>query len=484
MPGQFYRGDATVIKVEAINWVRNNEFGIPFSKADKIEGFLSLPESNYIENTSRKTFHNRWGFLNMIIFSLPEYAEKKIFNNDEGYALEIINKKSILLHNLLNLILSIFIVYYSYKISRLYTSKPFVSFVFVLLVIYTGYIWHYLRVQSYEIIHLVFFLGFYYYFIQFLRCLLLNKNSFNSKYFILFNTILVFLCLSKSFYFILYPLVVITCCWSLITEHSGDFSVLLKYKKILIMLCLPAIASLTVFLLCSSWYYDRYFIGHGSHDPLNLSNIWSIQYIPARLYDYLISQNYSLFVHIPILMLAIPSVHNFIYSYRYEAIFILLLFIFLISFFSVFYSVGEWCYGPRFFLFSAIILCLPAILSLETIMLKISQTKYLLLAIFISICSIYFINLQHNINQRPFFTRYHLEQFIAQAGIPISNDIKYYLETRNHAHISKNLNDFINTGKDNQLTYLLFRDADLENKIKLKTFFRKYFDEMLPANYF
>jgi len=121
------------------------------------------------------------------------YREEYIYQNDM-----LVDKYSLFSHNIFNCVLTLILALLLYKITSLYISSTVIKILFVLSVLYCAFTWNYLRAQSYEVVHLVLFSGFYYYFICFLRLLPPSRSFRSVPGFMPYNIFLALLCLSKS----------------------------------------------------------------------------------------------------------------------------------------------------------------------------------------------------------------------------------------------------------------------------------------------
>src|SRR6185295_16935508 len=71
--------------------------------------------------------------------------------------------------NLYNVALSLLIAWYLYQLAGLYVARALTRSLFVLAVFYSTFLWNYLRAQSSEIFQVLFFAGFFYHFMLFVR---------------------------------------------------------------------------------------------------------------------------------------------------------------------------------------------------------------------------------------------------------------------------------------------------------------------------
>ena len=127
-------------------------------------------------------------------------------------------------------------------------------------------------------------------------------------------------------------------------------------------------------------------------DAAAATGMIGIEHVPERLYDYLVAPGFSLFLHFPLLVLAVFFARRFYRRYPVEAVLGAVCAASLLGVFLVFESVGEWCYGPRYLLSVLPILALPALMALLGKHLVNGVTAGLLFSVF---C-------QWHIHTRPF----------------------------------------------------------------------------------
>jgi len=81
---------------------------------------------------------------------------------------------------------------------------------------------------------------------------------------------------------------------------------------------IPGIITLVIFLVFSQLFYGQFFLGHLHADPHSKQTAFSYVFIPDRLYDYIVSIDRSLFIHMPLFILALPGYKYFHDNFRDE----------------------------------------------------------------------------------------------------------------------------------------------------------------------
>lgn len=484
MPAWFYSGDSYAIKSEAIHLVRNGEFGFSGKEELKLGDFLQHIDQYYLLNKKTGEYHNRWGFFNLMLSSLPELANigqaEPLLDSGTLYA----DQRSILAHNIFNIILSVILAVFLYKSAGLFTRSSLLRLFLVLATLYASFTWNYMRAQSYEIVHLTLFTIFFYYYCIFLRTAS-GKRSFASyRSFYFYNLALAGLCLSKAFYFFLYPVLFIPICAKLLNRgRAGVVQGLLRNRQNLGLVILGGVITMAVFLLLSYWFYGEIFFGYLQNKPHTGQVALSWRYIPQRLHDYLISENRSLFVHMPLLIPGLAALPPYWRRHPYEAGFLLGAFLFAFTYFSFCYTVGEWCYGPRFFLFLLPVMCLPTACLFERFVRRKQYAVVSALAAAMLAVSVISVSAQMQVNSRNFHLRYLLAEYLRR-NLELPPEIDNYFRHANFAVIARDTNLLL-AGKHTGFLVIEFgKYFPHDKKAELFRILRNYIAARFPGNYY
>jgi hypothetical protein len=484
MPAKFYAGDSYAIKSEAINLVRNGKFGFTKDEAYKIAGFLDVKDQYFKYNESTGKYHNRWGLFDLAISIIPELAN--IGRPEQHFKGGLIkaDEASIFSHNIFNIILSVVLALFLYKTALLFTRINTLSIFLVFSTLYASFAWNYMRVQSYEIVQLTLFTVFFYYYVLFLRAVDGRHRFTSCRSFYSYNLCLAGLCLSKSFYFYLYPVLFIPLCAKLI-HNTGEsmFKGLMRHRVNLAWVVLGGVITMIVFLLFSYVSYGEIFFGYLKNHPHDGKIGFSYIFIPDRLHDYFLSENRSLFVHMPLLITGLVGFPWYLRRHRYEAWFLLGAFLFAVVYFSFCYTVGEWCYGPRFFLFMLPVMCLPSACLVEMFIRRRQYVALSALSGAMLIVSVISLRAQIDVNTRDFHLRYLLEGAL-QRNIGLPPEVKNYFEHANYAVIARDANILAAGGRTGYLAKAYGKYFPDNEKDELFRKLRVFVTSRFPENYF
>lgn len=461
MPRFFYRGDASTIKLTAINLVKTGQMGIDYAQRPFIKEFLSRKGQFFHENDQRQKFYSRWGFFNTLVFAVPELFRDNPF--------VVLTYQSMLYHNYLNIVVSILVACYLFAAATLFVESRAIAVVYTLACLYATFAWNYMRAQSYDVWQLFFFAGFFYHFVKDLRTPKATSQA------VAWNVYLGLLVLSKAFYILLYPVVALSL-WELVGWRNWQRAI----STITTRAFLPSLLVLFIILLTNHYFYGKYLPLSASYDPYRLTeNIFTLKNYPARLNDYFVKINRNLFAHFPFIPFAALGAVTFYRRFGREYRPVLFSFAIISLGLLAFYGVGEWCYGPRFYLFILPMLCLPLATLLEEQLKKTNPATVLILTLFVMVAS-YSTYLQVQLNSRPFFVKYDMEDLFEKYKRP---SITKYFENTHFACISADLNAFMKKRRGFYPVDTIVKDLVPKKGIKTTEIFHRYFSQFFPKNY-
>ena len=484
MPAEFYAGDSYAIKVEAMHLVRDGKFGFTAQEAYKLGGFLDVRDQYFRFNETTGKYHNRWGLFDLAISAIPELVNiGKPEQYLDGKALKA-DKSSIFAHNIFNILLSLIFALFLYKSSLLFTRHNTLGVFLVFSILYASFTWNYMRAQSYEIVHLVLFTAFFYYYVLFLRSANNARSFATNRSFYLYNLLLAALCLSKSFYFYLYPILFLPICAKMISmSGQGVVRGMLLNRKNLCLVVLAGVVSMVVFLLSSYFYFGDIFFGYLKNHPHDGKIGFSYIFIADRLHDYFVSNNRSLFVHMPLLIAGLIGFPWCLRRHRYEALFLLGAFLFAVIYFSFCYTVGEWCYGPRFFLFLLPAMCLPSVYLVELFVKRRQVVALTALSMAVLLVSVISLRAQMDVNSRAFHLRYLLEGLLQQR-VELPAEIRSYFEHANFAVIARDTNLLAQGKRTGYLAESFGKYFQEDKKDELYAQLQQFVTSTFPENYY
>jgi hypothetical protein len=455
MPKYFYPGDALAIKLSAINLLTNNDLGISYSNRDRIEDFFAVPGHGFHDNASKRKYYSRWGFINTIIFAVPELMNSK-------NVIEIDNN-TIFYHNCFNVATSILIAIYLFNIGCLYSRSIFSKIFYTLMILYSTFYWNYLRAQSYDILQILFFLAFYYHFISYRRKICSSRSDYLMDI-IASNVALVLLVLSKNFFAFVYAGIALNYFFNK-NKEGKRFVRLEGYCHALSI----ALLMLTI-IISNNYLYSTYvFTKNASHDPYNPTIIpFSTGHYTLNIKRYLFGIQSNLLLHFPPLIFSPLGLSTFYKNYREDFTFISIVCLISSLLLGAFYSRGEWCYGPRFFLFILPLLSLPLIIFTDE---WISNIKTVKNSLFMTVIGI----LQVNVNSRHFFTKYYLEGAFSFSENLL---IKDYFNESHFGTIISNFNTFMRNKNGFFPVEILAQDLDAVKREELINNIWQQFSEM------
>lgn len=368
MPRFFYLGDPRAIKKEAINLVMTGEIGIRYDKREELSDLVNdrptVQGLYFIENDVKKRLFSKWGISNTLLFALPAlFLDAKTLD---------INEEQILYHNYLNIALSVLIALYLFAASGLFTRSSPARVVFVLSSLYATYLWHYLRMQTYEIFHVLLSIGFFYHYVRYLRSYRAADTPAGKRtHFLLWNGLLIILVLSKVTFFVFYFAVAATAL--LFYEHPIVAGKREKIRRLAFDSVIPFLICLAVFTTVNYFKFSKFYL-LGYHYVDGAEKTWSFSYFIPKLGELFISPYKNLFVHYPLLLFAMFGLVAFFRKYRLEYGWVLIVFATSTAIMSCYRTFGG-PYGPRLLVSFMPLVTLPCTAVLEGVFRKPKEGK-------------------------------------------------------------------------------------------------------------
>lgn len=455
----FYQGDAYSTKISAQYFVRSGDLGIPFERSNLIPtSFLKDKNQYFFENNQRQRFYSRWGSFNLILSSIPAF-----FSSNESL---LVDDKTVAAHNVFQIVLAALLVFYLLKITYLYTEKNVLAGFFVLSSVYSTLVWYYIRAQTYEVPQLLFFSAFYFHFVTFWR----KRLSLHSVLALIFITLL---CLLKSVYFIEFSLVLL---FYIIQFRKKEF----EKKDVLIA------ASFFTFALGVQLFDNLYIFnellykgaGVARPEEQNLPASWSLTHLSGRLYDYFYHPRYNLFRYYPFLITTVFGWKKFCKNkiFKREMYFVAAMVLSLLMILMTFHTVGEWTYGPRFWLTCFFVFSIPSLAFFDKLFYQKRKLKDRFALVAIVLLLAFTTREQIIVNGHRFFMMHMIEGYFSQFKIPRVNDYFYY---NSHATIISDFKTHIEKNADYLPVKEIFNRLGTEaNRQLFLTEFKNYIQEI------
>lgn len=403
-----YGGDPTAWRAEARSILSRGVFDVPSSIATN----FGEPGQYFVLNYKNGKYYSKYGTLNGLLNVIPLLAGRLM--GDEPAAL-----------GMFAVILSGIIAYVLYDLTGYYTRIEFVRVAFVLLCFYTTYAWNYLRGTNSEATQWLFFL-------LAVRALFrLNRKPEGGR-----NQSRIIgalwlwtgcLCLTKVSWVLFIPLLAGALIYLAHREriHRSLWPKLFLRTVILPGALICAVIAINNWLKFGAPWLSGY---HQWHDPNP-----RVDFL-AAFYDLTVSPQWSLLISFPPLLLGILCWKRFWREHKEEGIFILaVFFVFLLANILRGNWRGDWCYGPRYFLFILPLLALPAIYALEWAGQRVRRPAgYLTLAAILAV-GLFFVAVQWQVNRLDWFFRYHVAEDLISLNDP---RVQQYFDRTHFARIN------------------------------------------------
>ncbi len=427
MPNMAYRGDVTAVRAEALELLDTGKLGISYDLKPKlgIAGTMNRGQY-YYENDAKKRFFSKYGILYTLLYLPPLYFDKS--RVDQTNFFTVTDSLQFYL-NVYNILLTLLIALYLYRIISFYTSNLFAKASFLLISFYTTFLWHYLRAPGLDIFQIVGFTAFIYHSLRFLRAGDAVRSGTRGPWWHLLAAI-TFACsllLMKTFFAILF-IVLYLFAFS-VDSHQRIFYLQIYnnlrhwWRRYTLFLVLPSLLAIAIFLSVNDYKFGSPFnTGYGQW--LNSQGLkqdrFALTLFPDGFSGFMLKTgNSNLWIHYPLMIFALIGLPNFIRRCRLDAGFIY--FIVLIHFltFCCFSSFsGEWCYGPRYLINILLIASIPIVDTWTIIWHWASRIARFLSLGFISAVLLWSLQMQINMNSLEYFTWYFVSGLYEQFKNP------------------------------------------------------------------
>jgi len=357
LPALMYTGDARAWRQEARSIILFDTLAVDST----IARTYGHPGQFFVFNPRNGNWYSKYGIVNGLLNVPPLLAEQLMTGDLPARGSQL----RPLFFGVYFVLFTVAIAWLLYAVTGYYVRNPLARATFVLLAFYTTYLWNYLRATNGESTQLFGFLLFWLFFVRFTRR---NEPFANRPRLEIYLAWLALgiLCQTKVSYLMMLPVFGGTVGYLVLKDGLGKPSYGHHLGPGLVLFGRMAVVPCALILLAQGAVHTVKF---GSPFLSGYHQFWETDELPTvgiLLHDFVLSEQWSLFVHFPLLLLALPFVPRFIAKQPLEAT--VLGSVFLLTLIVVgrlpFWR-GEWCYGPRYFVFILPLLALPALYPLE-----------------------------------------------------------------------------------------------------------------------
>ena len=377
MPAVRYDGDVNAWEMEAESLVYQGRLVVRASVAESVEA--SAPY--FVFNADTGNWHSKYGIGNTFIYALPLAFERFVLGQSELSApSNVFGETSgpyhitrrLLLLNGFNLLLSGLLALVLYRLARRHTDSGLTGLLFVLACLYSTYLWNYTRAQSSQIYQVLFFSSALLFWLRFAGRSSHETQAgggeplWSSRDLLWCVLSISALCLVRLAFTPLIAILgigLVLVGWDVRSSLATHVISQLRNnaKLYLFFGVVPLVAIFTLVLWVNDFKFGSPF-KLGYERETNLFGGSLAESIPA----YLFAPRHSIFVHFPLLAVALFGIPQLWRQNRAElwvtwAGFISMFFIYG----SYTYWAGEACYGPRYLLFALPALSLPAVMVVD-----------------------------------------------------------------------------------------------------------------------
>lgn len=404
MPKELYPGDPFAMREETRAILLHGELAVERSVVKNYET-TGEPGQYVVDHPTNGRAYSKYGSMAAWMYLIPLGFEKLF----EGELPMFVSPRRVLYLNLFNIALSLLVGASLYRTARRFGGPDWLAAAFVALCFYTTFLWNYLRAQNSEIMQLLFFAWTFTAFMDMVADRRAGRRSRAVARFWLACGVLL---LTKVQFILVGPLFVL----ALLVERlaRGERfvpAVVAEAKTHFIPQC----------LVLGAWAWlnavkfgSPFRTGYHAHRPDVLSFIGDPL---LSTYELLTSSQWGLVYCFPVLGLALPFAWKWLrrWPVEYGAIVLVgAVYTLLLALMPAW--TGQWCYGPRYWVFVLPFAALPAIDACAWLTQGRRLTNWVCVAVAIVLLQSTFLQLA--VNRHPFFALYHLR-------IPIEGAMDY-----------------------------------------------------------
>ncbi len=411
-----YPGDNFVPRIESIQLAKRGIFGIPYAMRESIKGFDQPKGQYFFANDAKERYYSKYGIAYTVAYLPPVWME---LASDSAFDLHRQSPSFFFKLGLYQIVLGLIFVYYLYRLAWLFCRSPWICCVFTLAAIYSTFLWHYLRAPALEIFQLPAFVGVCVHGLIFLRRRRNADGSAGCWFHLLAATLWSgWLVLMRSNFVVLgfavsafpfftdpdapgnwkAPFVSLgrnwrQYAWALIIPWALIFAILLAFNHIKF-----------------GSVFDSGYMQWLEADGTPRTK-FGMTYLLPNIKRFLISMpnDFNMFRAYPYALLGVISLIPLARRRLMDALFILAVAvpgIYLLLIYNM--ADGQWCFGPRYFLYYAIILSLPFLWLSDRLLFKLRREFRLLIVIGCLVPAVYLAWQQFLVNGLHYFVTYQL----------------------------------------------------------------------------
>jgi len=396
MPRETYPADPLTMREETRAILLRGELAV---SDFVVRSYISAgePGQYIVDNPHNGRSYSKYGSMAAWCYLLPMGLERLV----EGDLPPFDSPRRVVYLNVFNIVLSLLVAASLFRTARRCGAAPWVAATYVGLCFYTTFLWNYLRAQNSEIMQLLFFAWAVTAFLDVLDARREGRSGLRGV--LLLWLACGALLLTKVAYLLIGPLLACGLLADRLQRHEGSWlRVVVAEAKVHL---LPAGVIVAVWLGVNA-------IKFGS--PWNTGyHVWKpeVHGFGGDLLDavsqLLFSVQWGLPFCFPMLFLALPFVPRWLRAepVRYGTLLgIGVTYLVLIGMLPSWR--GEWCYGPRYWLFVLPFVALPAVDAIRGLAVATWSRRLALAAVVVGLA--YSTLLQWQVNRHPFFTYYDL----------------------------------------------------------------------------
>lgn len=438
LPRFSYPGDNYIPRNEAIQLAQTGFFGIPYSMQASIAGF-DVPRGQYFfSNDSRQRYYSKYGIAYTLAYLPPVMLEGLI---DSKFDITHQSESFFLHLAFYNVIIGLIVVFYLFRLAWLFSESEWLCSLFTLATIFSTFVWHYMRAPALEIYQFAAFFGGCFHALAFLRRRQAGDESNACWRHLLAATLWSGVLLHMKSSFVVFGFAVSAFAFFVGGTERRFWmkpfkSLAQNWKAYSWSLIIPWIFFFGLLLYTNDLKFgspfDSGYMQWADDDGVPLTK-FGLTFVWPNIQTFLLhlESEFNVFHAYPYALAGLILFIPFARKNRLEALLILSIVIpnvFLLLIYGM--ADGQWCYGPRYFMFYAMLLGFPFLWFLTWLFSRLPKVTK---PVIFSICLapvLYLSWQQFLVNSVHYFVTYQL------GGIYESTKVSALIEYRNRSRIS------------------------------------------------
>ncbi|MDD4016541.1 MAG: hypothetical protein PHV28_01235 [Kiritimatiellae bacterium] len=421
-----YPGDNFVPRNESIQLAKRGQLGIPYAMRELISGFDQPRGQYFYSNDKKERFYSKYGIAYTVAYLPPVWAE---LASNPAFDVNRQAQTFFFKLGIYQVLLGLLVVYYLFRLAWLFGKSQWICCAFTLATVYSTFLWHYLRAPALEIYQLLAFTGACAHALLFLRRRQAGDGSTGCWMHLLAVTLWSGALVLMKSTFVIFGLALSVFPFFVGTEAKTVWlrpfvSLKNHWKSYAWTLAVPWVIIFAILLAFNaikfSSPFDSGYMQWLQADGKPVTQFgWAFVRGNMSLFLVSLRNDFNLFHAYPYALAGVLCFIPFARRWRVDALLMLAVVLPGIGF-LLFYNAahGQWCYGPRYFIFYVMLLAFPFLWWLDRLFTRLPKLLKPFVALSCLAPVLYMAGLQFMINGLQYFVSYQLGGLLSSTKHP------------------------------------------------------------------